>query len=86
VKVVDKEGRVVPYADNLINFSLEGEGDIVGVDNGSQTSHEPFKANYRKAFHGLCLAVVQAKEKVDALKLKASSEGLESAVVTVKIK
>ncbi|MDQ3819046.1 MAG: DUF4982 domain-containing protein, partial [Acidobacteriota bacterium] len=54
VKVVDANGTLVPDAENLVNFQITGAGFIAGVDNGSPISHEPFKANYRKAFHGMC--------------------------------
>jgi len=86
VKVVDGEGTLVPHADNLINFKIQGEGFIAGVDNGSQTSHEPFKANYRKAFNGICLVVVQAKEKCGNISLEATSEGLKPASVNIVVK
>ena len=86
VKVVDNEGILVPYADNLINFEIRGKGFIAGVDNGNQTSHEPFKANYRKAFNGMCLVVIQAKENPGSISLKATSEELESASVNITVK
>lgn len=86
VKVVDANGTVVPHADNLVKFQLTGEGSIAGVDNGSQISHEPFKANYRKAFNGLCLAIIQAKGKGGRIVLKASSEGLAPASVVIEAK
>ena len=50
VKVLDAQGTLVPYADNLIHFDISGEGTIAGVDNGLQTSMESFKTNERKAF------------------------------------
>ena len=62
-KVVDAKGNVVPDADNLIEFTAKGEGEVIATDNGLQTSLEPFKSNKHKAFNGLCLAVVQSKEK-----------------------
>jgi beta-galactosidase len=86
VKVVDEGGIVVPHADNLINFEIIGEGRIAGVDNGLQTSDEPFKANYRKAFNGLCLAVIQSTEKPDKITLKATSEGLQEATIVIDAK
>ena len=76
VKVLDKDSTMVPYADNLVNFKISGPGKIVGVDNGSETSHEPFKANYRKAFNGLCLVVIQSENKSGKIMLEANSEGL----------
>jgi beta-galactosidase len=86
VKVVDKDGRLVPYADNMVKFSLEGKGKIAGVDNGSQTSTEPFKANYRKAFHGLCQALIQSSGGEGSVILTAASDGLEPAKVKILVK
>jgi beta-galactosidase len=84
VKVVDENGTLVPDAANLIKFQLDGDGAIAGVDNGSQISHEPFKANYRKAFHGMCLAIVQSKGKAGRINLKAAAEGLQTASVMIE--
>lgn len=84
VKVLDEEGTLAPTADNLINFEITGEGTITAVDNGLQTSAEPFKANYRQAFHGLCLAVVQSTEKAGRITLKATSEGLQEAAIVIE--
>lgn len=86
VKVVDKQGRLVPSADNMVKFAIAGEGEIAGVDNGSQTSLEPFKANYRKAFHGLCQVIIRSKEKESSVTLSATSEGLGSATINILIK
>ncbi|MDQ0966039.1 beta-galactosidase [Flavobacterium sp. W4I14] len=84
VRVLDAAGNVVPNADNLVDFQLEGVGFIAGVDNGFQASLEPFKANYRKAFHGLCLAILQSTEKTGTIKLTASSAGLTSSSIIIK--
>jgi len=86
VKILDDKGTLVPYADNLVNFSITGEGKIAGVDNGLQTSMESFKTNHRKAFNGKCLVVVQSSEKTGEIKLTASSEGLKEASVVINTK
>lgn len=86
VDVVDANGIIVPNADNLIKFQIEGSGAIVGVDNGDPVSHESFKAPQRKAFHGKCLVVVQSGETSGILKLTASSEGLPSAILEITTK
>jgi beta-galactosidase len=83
VKVVDRKGTVVPFADNLIKFEITGDGSIAGVDNGRQISHEPFKAKQRRAFHGLALAIVQAGQKRGQIVLKATSAGLASASIVI---
>ncbi|HKV41452.1 MAG TPA: beta-galactosidase GalB [Blastocatellia bacterium] len=84
VKVVDKDGVPVPDASNLIKFQVSGPGFIAGVDNGSETSHEPFKADYRKAFNGLCLAIIQSKGEVGKIVIKATAEGLQEASTTIE--
>jgi len=84
VEVVDADGNLCPLADNLINFSVEGNAFIAGVDNGSQTSLESFKAPYRKAFYGKCLVVLQNNGKKGQAQLTASSDGLASAMVKLK--
>ncbi|MGQ7855949.1 glycoside hydrolase family 2 TIM barrel-domain containing protein [Pedobacter sp. WC2501] len=83
VRILDAAGNVVPDADNLVDFKVDGVGFIAGVDNGFQASVEPFKANYRKAFHGLCLAILQSTEKTGTIKLTASSAGLMSSSIII---
>ncbi|HEY0245731.1 MAG TPA: beta-galactosidase GalB [Mucilaginibacter sp.] len=83
VKILDKDGNVVPDADNLVNFKINGEAFIASVDNGDPVSHDPFKANYRKAFHGLALAIVQAKEKAGSITFTATGQGLQSATMVL---
>ncbi|MFT2009955.1 beta-galactosidase GalB [Pontibacter sp. 13R65] len=85
VRIEDKNGNLVPRADNLVHFKVEGKATIAGVDNGLQTSMEPFKADKRKAFNGLCLAILQAQEEAGTVQLTATSAGLESAVVAIKL-
>ncbi|HTQ29441.1 MAG TPA: glycoside hydrolase family 2 TIM barrel-domain containing protein, partial [Puia sp.] len=85
VSVMDAAGNLVPDASQDIQFSIEGPGFIRAVDNGSETSMESFQANHRKAFNGLCLAVIQAKEQAGVIRLKASAEGLETASIDIQV-
>jgi beta-galactosidase len=41
VSALDAQGRVVPVAENKINFAIEGTGKIIGVGNGDPSCHEP---------------------------------------------
>ena len=86
VKVLDKDGILVPNNDNLVKFKIEGEGFIAGVDNGSPISHLSLKGDKIEAFHGLCLAVVQSKGKPGKIILTASSDGLQQMNVEVNSK
>lgn len=66
VEVVDKDGNLCPWADDEIVFIYEGEGGILGTDNGCQTSMERFTAPRRKAFFGKCLVVAKGKGSITA--------------------
>ncbi|MCB0799686.1 MAG: DUF4982 domain-containing protein [Bacteroidales bacterium] len=86
VTVVDENNNPVPHADNMVNFSVEGPGIIAGVDNGSQTSMEPFKADYRKAYNSKCLVVVKAGKEKGEIKLTASADGMQDAICVIRVR
>src|ERR1019366_3837844 len=84
VQVLDKEGRLVPVADNESAFQLSGEGKIIGVGNGDPSSHEPDQAHRRRAFNGLCVAIVQSTKNPGEIRLNAVSPGLDPATLVIK--
>jgi beta-galactosidase len=83
VEVQDAQGRTVPIADNQVTFRVVGEAKAIGVGNGDPTSHESDKGNARKAFNGLCLALVQSTKAAGTITVEASSPSLALASVTI---
>jgi beta-galactosidase len=84
VRIEDKDGNPCPLADNLVRFKVEGAGSLAAVDNGNAATVEPFQADYRKAFNGLCLLIVRSERgQTGRIHISASSEGLKSAETTV---
>ena len=83
VKITDEHGTVVPEADNLVHFEIEGEGKIVGVGNGNAMSLEPAKGHERRAFSGMCQVIIQSAGKKGNITLKASSLGLTDQKITI---
>jgi beta-galactosidase len=84
-EVVDKDGVLVPTANNLISFDATGAGAIAAVDNADNGSHEPFQASQRHAYEGGCIAYVKAKGPEGRIKITASSPGLKSGEAVIKI-
>ncbi len=75
VAVLDSQGRVVPIATNLVNFTVSG-GAIIGVGNGNPSSQEADKgASQRAAFNGLAEVIIQSTNQPGAIMLSASSPG-----------
>ncbi len=82
-EVFDAKGRPVPKADNLIRFAVSGPGSVIGVGNGNPNSHEADKASERKAFNGLCCAIVQVTG-AGGITVTATADGLAGGKVVLK--
>ncbi len=92
VDVVDQNDQFVSAARNHINFTLTGNGTIVGVDNGNPSTVDKFQqksvltgdttANI-DAFSGKALIIVRSTEEAGGFSLTAQSAGLERAVMHV---
>ena len=80
ITVVDKEGREVPDADNMIRFSIKGGGKIIGVGNGDPSSHEPDQCSegawQRALFNGKCQVIVQGDKTPGTIQFEATATGL----------
>jgi beta-galactosidase len=83
VAVHDAQGRVVPVADNEVTFQVSGPGKLIGVGNGDPTDHASDKGTSRKAFSGLCMALVQSAKQAGSITVQASSPGIAPATVTI---
>ncbi|OGU34477.1 MAG: beta-galactosidase [Ignavibacteria bacterium GWB2_35_6b] len=87
VSVLDKNGLIVPTADNNIKFKIEGPGEILATDNGDPTDFTPFPSHEREAFNGLALVIIRSKSGDSGLiTLTAKSPELQEARVEIKNK
>ena len=85
VLVVDENGTLVPNAENLISFKTEGAGFVAAVDSANSNSHESYRATERKAFQGICLALLKANSDHGSIKLTATSPNLKSASLELTV-
>jgi beta-galactosidase len=74
-----------PNADNLIQFNVWGNGQIVGVDNGDINSHESYQGKLRTAYKGKTLVILKATDSKGNIGFTASSNGLVAASTTITI-
>ncbi len=86
IAIKDAKGRVVPTANNLVKFSIEGPGKIIGTGNGNPSSHEADKASQRMAFNGFCQVLIQSDKQVGQIRLKVTSQSLESSEIFIVTK
>lgn len=85
ISILDKDGNLVPYANNKLNFTISGAGSIAALDNGYQADLEPYsnKKN-RNAFNGLALAIVRPAKEKGEIVLNISANGLKEATVKIQ--
>ena len=84
IEIQDKNGLFVPTANNLIEFEIEGAGDIIATDNGDASDLTAFVSKKRNAFNGLALVIVRSKKgEKGTIKVRAKSNGLEMATVEI---
>jgi len=92
VDILDGNGEFASQADNLLRFSLNGNGEIAGVDNGNASTVDKFqqksvltdsKTASIQAFSGKALVIVRSTEYSGGFSLRIDSEGMETKTVTV---
>jgi beta-galactosidase len=74
VEVLDKEGRAIPTAHNLISFKVTGDGALIGVGNGDPNCQESDKEPKRSLFNGMAQVIVQSTRTAGTITVEAWTE------------
>lgn len=85
-EVLDKEGRVMPIADNRLQFSIKGAGVIEATGSADLKDSESYSKASRKAWKGRAVAVVRSIGKTGKITLNVSSPGLTSTAIVLTAK
>lgn len=83
IEAVDENGIPVPTADNLMDFSVSGDGFITGTDNGDPTDSVSLKKPQRKLFNGKAVVIIQSGKKPGKITLTVKTEKLKSATLDI---
>ena len=84
VEAVDAQGNPAPLADNLVQFEVQGPGEIAGIDNGDQTSYESFQGSRHKLFYGKAMLIVRTKEgQAGKIQVTAGADGLKAGTAAL---
>ena len=74
VSLVDKNGTLIPDAQDQLTFDVKGAGTFRAVCNGDATSLEPFTQPTMKLFNGQLVVVVQAGHEAGNILLTVSDK------------
>jgi len=86
ITVRDKAGVNVIDAKDAITVKVEGNGKLIGLDNGELDYTGAFKTNTRNAYHGRLLVSVQKTSQASEINVTATAPGLSSAILQAKVK
>ena len=85
VRVVDRNGLLVPRARNRLRVRVDGAGEIVATDNGDPTSFVPFQSHDREAFNGLALVIVRARKGTTGrITVTVTGDGLKQGATVIR--
>ena len=85
VSLTDKDGTLLPFADNRLEFEVEGAGSFKAACNGDATSLEPFTSPAMRLFNGQLVVVVQAGKEKGVLTLKVKDSKNTQLAAETKI-
>ena len=97
ISVVDRQGREVPDAGNLVRFRAMGDLHIIGVGNGDPSSHESDRSvadpnlhpidtiAERHLFNGHCQVILQSGTHAGMTHFSAEAEGLQSGSTDISL-
>ena len=86
VRVVDKDGNLVPDDGRLLNFKVTGAGSFRAAASGNPASLDAFHLPRHHIFSGQLVALVQSAERTGEAVLTVSAKGLPSASIRIQVK
>ena len=78
ISVINRAGKEITNATNLIHFKVEGDAKIISVTNGSDVKHDPGAAMHESLNNGELRLVLQAGRNRGVVKFDATCEGLST--------
>lgn len=85
-EITDRKGRLVPNADALIKFDVQGAGTLLATCSADLKDESAYTDSRRKAWKGRAMAVIKAGKVKGKLQVTANGQGLKKASVTVQLK
>lgn len=86
-EILDSGGWVVPDANILLTFRVEGAGSLLATDNGDPADLIAFPSTDRKTYSGLALGIVQSRSGVRGkINIHVSGLGLKEGTLVVESK
>lgn len=74
---------MVPTADNELNVSVIGGGELIALGNADIKDDDPYYDSTHKAWHGRALGVLKNNGRKGNAKITVSSPGLKTSALKI---
>jgi beta-galactosidase len=83
-EIIDSEGNIVPDADDImVNFEVTGNGKVAGTGSGNPRDMSGFQQPMKKAYQGICLAIIRPEKARGKIRVRATADGLKDANIII---
>jgi beta-galactosidase len=83
-EIIDSKGNIVPDADDImVNFEVTGNGKVAGVGSGNPRDMSSFQQPKKKAYQGICLAIIRPEITPGKISIRATAEGLKETKIVI---
>ena len=76
IRIVDEQANLVPTADNEVTVLVEGDAELLGLDNGLPYDLTPMRSPVRKVAAGLALALIKTTSHQGDFSITVTCPGL----------
>ncbi len=83
VEIVDENGVLVPNAEHLLSFNVNGEGTIAGLGNANLQDTDPYIGTQHKVWKGRAVVILKSTQKAGSLEVQVSSPSLKTGSLTI---
>ncbi|GGG40123.1 glycoside hydrolase family 2 TIM barrel-domain containing protein [Christiangramia forsetii] len=84
-QLIDDSGNPVKTQEKKIEFTIEGEAKILGVDNGAGDNVQDYQSNSIITDQGRALLIIQGTNQPSTIKVNVKAPGLKKETTSIKI-
>ena len=85
VDIIDREGRLVPDAVEVVEIAVSGPGELAAFGNANPRGVASFRQPVAKTWRGQALVILRPKKEAGKLVVEARAKGLRGAKATVTL-
>ncbi|MDR3692974.1 MAG: glycoside hydrolase family 2 TIM barrel-domain containing protein [Fimbriimonas sp.] len=85
IEIVDKQGIVVPHADNKVEVTVDGPGRLAALGTADPTDVASVRSHIHRAWRGGLTAIVQPTGENGVIRVEVASEGLAPTTIELRV-